>query len=954
MSKRIALRRLLVTLTIWSYLYWTAGCSSPRPDLGLDPEDIDLKDVAESSLLREYRDPIAKKNLEKALRVLESSRRRDAAERHHLPKVRDYLRESFTVYDCGANEAVHRALDLHGPQECENIEPSHRKPINIEVQVLMVDAKAPVSAYSCQVLVTKEVSRCGYDSLHYGTQVTELEVPSHMTPAQCREAVRTGRFEYDGEVIDVVVNSPAYHSFYSHGFLADDHTCHTESFRSGKKRWYKSYELTIVKVMVRSVKGWVSRRSGRVVFANHIVANFMDKVATDDELGTFVWEVTDVECEQKYSQVYNGTAKLYSHTNSTSLGSPKDLIMYEVAHENRFAGFVIRNAETICNRRGFATQVPSIKVLILKPGESPMNVSTLHHGDILEAQLHSNIAYVHLTRSLHTDERFIRLHSLICKNERSILFQRLSLLSDDNSAALLESFGPGHTVTRAGGVAYVTVCAPVRATLRTYGNCTQEIPVMVGNKTLFADPLLLTLKHFPTIVPCDHLIPIRWRINDEWFEAKPSVTKSLPPEQLNPESDEGNTGSLQDFTRGLGSGAFSDRQRAEHREFMELYGSRSAVVAEVTRNAIFRAATTGRSRLNSYYSDLDFDDLKLRIGHALVPFFRVFGEGWTIFMGFLVIFSLVKLIIGCILRMCAAYARLGCGLWVLTAVWETLFLALTVPYRMVVNTADPNINQPNLPFWRRWRRPPSSGAPGSGHGDLPDETTLNRMGYYRQTTPDSSQSAPGRFTGSPHQPSMFDSYPKRREANESAQLASDNLLASAPPTSSPPSYTSGPASTIGMDAARLPIGNPYPQEDVDLQRNIQDVVDQSLALKDVKSQAIAQANETYLRTQAHIQAASKLKSADELRREQEDNEKLLIKNLTMVLNQDKKSLKAKAVTNSLDQINSKLDFLRSKFNIGNPGADLPADKDPEDLPLGATARPHGSNPSGPDLSNTYP
>merc|ERR1712079_84556 len=118
--------------------------------------------------------------------------------------------------------------------------------------------------------------------------------------------------------------------------------------------------------------------------------------------------------------------------------------------------------------------------------------------------------------------------------------------------------GPGHALTRAGSVAYVTVCVPRLAKVRQIANCSQEIPVTLGNLTGFADPLTLVLQSFPTLLPCDSITPVRWKINSVWMCATPDLSICVPPLQLSPESDD--TKELQDFTLGLGGGIFSEAQ----------------------------------------------------------------------------------------------------------------------------------------------------------------------------------------------------------------------------------------------------------------------------------------------------------------------------------------------------------------------------------------------------------
>ena len=68
---------------------------------------------------------------------------------------------------------------------------------------------------------------------------------------------------------------------------------------------------------------------------------------------------------------------------------------------------------------------------------------------------------------------------------------KLTMIAADSKSALLDTYSPGHAITRARAVAYITVCVPRLAKVRQTENCTQEIPVHVANYTAYADPLTM-------------------------------------------------------------------------------------------------------------------------------------------------------------------------------------------------------------------------------------------------------------------------------------------------------------------------------------------------------------------------------------------------------------------------------------------------------------------------------
>ena len=678
--------------------------------------------MPESKLLDDITDPRDRSTLELQLKALneERKKRRRLAQHSQFASGPSH-KDSFSVYDCTNEGAVHRPVSLLEPETCTDIELTHRAPVNVTVQVLMTGSRLSVTAFRCSLTISREVSRCGFDDLHYGTVITQLDDPLHLTPAQCRNAVTQGFFVFEKQTINVTLNSPTVHRYYRYGQLSNEHECAHTSFTSNGQFFEKSYELTIVRVRVSTVKGRYNPSSGRVAFSNGLIGNYADRILLDDEMGLFVWSTTAISCADKISELYEGLATLYPKRNNTLTGQPGDLVMIEQHEEARYAGFVLKGDTRVCTRSAFNTQLTGISILILRPGDPKLKASYHHPDQLAPTDIQSNVGYVHLKRSLHTDRRFAALQSLVCQNERKILSNKLTMIAGDNRHALLDTYGPGHALTRAGSVAYVTVCVPRLAKIRQVTNCSQEIPVLMGNETGYADPLTFVLQPFPTVIPCDHITPVRWKINEHWMCATPSLSSCVPPLQLNPASDD--TTTLQDFTVGLGGGIFSNSQRADHRLFMIMAQMREPVFTDLSRTALARSQST-HGRL-SYYSDYDLNRLKDEIGSALIPFFTWFGEYWSIVTGVLVCLALAKILLGMCIRMYCTYLQRGCGLWLLASLWHTAFLAVMLPWRVMTAVTqdlkdDLPPDTPGRPGRRRHRNR-GSGRNNAGDGDDNDD-----------------------------------------------------------------------------------------------------------------------------------------------------------------------------------------------------------------------------------------
>lgn len=153
---------------------------------------------------------------------------------------------------------------------------------------------------------------------------------------------------------------------------------------------------------------------------------------------------------------------------------------------------------------------------------------------------------------------------------RKLLQTKLQIVTKGNHYALKEVFGEGEgfKVRVQGSVAWVTKCIPVVATITSYDNCTIQIPVNINhdNTTVkFVDPIDKTIKAVPTIVPCDPINPVMWKIGSKWFCAKsPALVSKGPIQQCQtPVQLQPTTGDFRinaGWTDALAIGIFTDEE----------------------------------------------------------------------------------------------------------------------------------------------------------------------------------------------------------------------------------------------------------------------------------------------------------------------------------------------------------------------------------------------------------
>ena len=593
------------------------------------------------------------------------------------------LARAMIAYDCNHPNVTHMSIDLVQPEPWPDPDRDYEPPRKQRVQILQTASALPVQATQCLIAISKKVTRCGFDSLTYGSKWTVWQMAYEVTPKECREAATRGTIKVEGRPYKVVPNTKAAHRFYSQGSLDNEMNCyHVSGFKSGEHYFTKSYEETLVEITIKVIRGTADTATGQVLFQNNIRANYKDEVARDVLEGTMVWVAEEPECQDTVSELYQGLSLLYRRREENLLES---IIIVRNNATDQFAGLVLKAVTSLCRVRCYETQVKGLFVCPFREGDEPLPPRAFKdHMSPDRIDLQTQLGYLHTTTNLATADRFALVQTELCRVARRTLYNKLQAISGaHNVYSLLDIYGPGHMVYQAGAAAYVTKCVGIEVTRAEFQNCTHEIPVVASNKTRFADPLTLVLTDYPTIIPCSDLMPPRWKMGDEWYCSHPRVLPCSPPQQLNltvtPFSQ------LHYFTHGMGEGIYSSEQKEQHRRFQVAQMSRRPVMAKITNAAAMQGHGTN---LGSTLNDLDVKELSIDIAYHLFPLIYCLGEAWKYISTFLLIALIFKVIGGAVIRAAVTYRRKGCGRWVVFSLWETLFIVVSTPWRLVAQTAE--------------------------------------------------------------------------------------------------------------------------------------------------------------------------------------------------------------------------------------------------------------------------
>ncbi len=218
----------------------------------------------------------------------------------------------------------------------------------------------------------------------------------------------------------------------------------------------------------------------------------------------------------------------------------------------------------------------------------------------------------------------------------------------------------------------MTRCSPVEVVPRSHGNCTEEIPVTVNGTNAFVDPISYIIRSAGSPIHCNDVAPPRYKVGGKWYCSYPELKECHDPEML--PADEVRIDPVQVSNISLGKSIYTQEQLDEFARFQDSQGTRKVYLAETAEMAYI-----GRNKRGEWglaLSTAAQGSLIDIVGANVFTWYRVIGPMIFFVSLFLLVWGGLRLVVTVLaIVMCK-----GCGLWVLTASWGTLFQLAISPF----------------------------------------------------------------------------------------------------------------------------------------------------------------------------------------------------------------------------------------------------------------------------------
>ncbi len=473
------------------------------------------------------------------------------------------------------------------------------------------------------------------------------------------------------------IGATVSHTMFLAGDLNDDNNCEvgTVTLRDGKVLGGMAsqglYEITLREEFAR-----MNELTGSLTLTSGVQARASDKSIADSLEGTVVWEYDPMECPQTIVRLYMGMMKAYVNQTSTYEGST---VVVEHQDKDQAAGLELAESFILCSHQAFRTHIKNIAVLMHKDDRMEVAQGRFSgkEGETDLTRLESGMSFMQVRASMSMKEKLRQVRGAICENLRDIARTRLEAVAGaDNPYSLISVFGRGHLALKAGGAVYVTRCSPVEVVPRTHPNCTEEIPITVNGTDAFVDPISYVIKSAGSPIHCNDVAPPRYKFGGKWYCSYPELKECHDPAML--PVDEVKIDPVEVIDIGLGKSIYTKAQLDEFARFLDSQGTRKAYLAETAE-----LAYTGRTENGEWglaLSSAAQGSLIDIVGSNFFPLYKVIGTMIFFMSLLLLVWGAFRLIVTILIRVIVIVRCKGCGLWVMTAMWGTLFQLAISPF----------------------------------------------------------------------------------------------------------------------------------------------------------------------------------------------------------------------------------------------------------------------------------
>ena len=637
-----------------------------------------------------------------------------------------YADVHFKAYDCRhLRNPRRRVYDATGVNPCPDAEKDYQPKRVVKVGIVQTRVPIKVKGFRCRRWFTKRATYCGKLHHRYGSEVVEHGRLTDVSKGECLRIMHEGRFDCSAEDCHadralgtkrVSANgTETAFTWVSRGEKAGSYCPKTVSYAYKGKVYGGGddigvYEETTVHILAEWVTGEYDHVADKVTFPKLgiWVEGYMKGEILDVRRGKVFWN----------SRHYGCTASMRTLMKNTEVEIRLPVPSKQVANDAysnsvvllkdgaRMGGFILQSQiGGNCMSKCYNTQVQNF-VICLNELDSTSIDQVKDVGDPdphLRSALQAVTTFSWADSRLWAQDNFDTLVEEYCKmietqwnaaltNPRRMTRLTRMIDAKDPNSTLVQEGDSGYSISHAGGAVIIEECPVIKVKLTTYSNCTQEIPAIYNGTQIFVDPMTHVVKDWPRITVCSDAYPSYYRINEKWVCSTPGYQRcQYEPTRLTPNITL-EQGMQVPMVKAFTAALYDKKTWIDADNRRRLEGAEEATISKDTIKY-----TQGGTVIPGKSLEFQVNTEELRtafnaIKHEIFGGWHLFGEATIYILGGMIIFLMLRELIGNLARIAYLVRKYGCGLWIFTCLLN-LFVAIGQFPGAIAKTAI-----------RRWQR----------------------------------------------------------------------------------------------------------------------------------------------------------------------------------------------------------------------------------------------------------
>ena len=303
----------------------------------------------------------------------------------------------------------------------------------------------------------------------------------------------------------------------------------------------------------------------------------------EDETGTYVWHYVRYDCSTRFMSVYGpGAAIKYVPPREDE---PTIVVVNEERTQQALA-VILKQPKHMCGTSMYVTSDPSIFITISDTEMSAMGVHDMIPRKVdMSYRLKASFQYRIVISGLTQTQVFDRVVSQLCQNaKKSVSLARRWLENANEQSVEIEGAEEGVKFIRQGASALAIRCKRVMVALRHDQSwCSQDIPALYQNRSVFVDGLRFLIKDNSSETMCGPKTMVKWKIPRDsncWYCSDPAI-RGCPaaeePEVLHPTMKSVGNFTIDLKYRTFGREAYDNKTLEERRRLERFYNKRQAI-----------------------------------------------------------------------------------------------------------------------------------------------------------------------------------------------------------------------------------------------------------------------------------------------------------------------------------------------------------------------------------------